>query len=216
MWFWMNPPWVNGGKLFSGGLMKIAFVIYRLGALGVLLGAGVFLEEPLAGSLRQNAASWLSTSILFGFVPLAGLFLLSVKKKWMDQDAVGFMFFSHGAALISVLWLVLWCFVWLAMMVNLGDKAEMFIKHTAYLHLFGVGFSMGGYATGWMESSMGPRSSRFLMTVGWAVSYMAWFNLFLQPSLQWLWAPALGGLLTALGAFFLSRQLKVEGVSQLS
>jgi hypothetical protein len=96
------------------------------------------------------------------------------------------------------------------MMMNMGDKAEMFIKHSSDLHLFGVGFSMAGYATGWMAPDFGRRSARFLMTAGWAVSYMAWFNLFLQRSLQWLWAPALGGLLVVLGAFLASRQLKIS------
>ena len=190
--------------------MKPAYFFYRVGAFGILLGAAVLGEEPLAESLRHNAAGWASTLILFGFVPLAGLFLIVVKRQWLQQGLFQLMVFSHGAALLSVLWLVLWCFVWLAMMVNLGDRAEMFIKHTAYLHLFGVGFSMAGYATGWMEPSLGPRSSRFLMTVGWAVSYMAWFNLYLQPTLAWLWAPAVGGLLVAFGAFLISRQLKVE------
>ena len=188
--------------------MKPSLGIYRLGALGVLGCLGIFIEEPLAGSLRQNQASWASTAILFGFIPLAGLLLLSVKEQWLEQGKVRLLALSHGAALLSVLWLVLWCFVWLAMMVNLGDRAEMFIKHTAYLHLFGVGFSMAGYATGWMEPAWGPRSARFLMTVGWAVSYTAWFNLYLQPSLRWLWAPALGGLLVVFGAFLIQRSLK--------
>jgi hypothetical protein len=195
--------------------MKLSLIFCRLGALGVILTLAVLGEEPLAGSLRQNPSAWLGTAILYGFAGLAGVLLLSVRSTWLERNSRTLMFFSHGAALISVLWLILWCFVWLAMMSNMGDKAEMFIKHTAYLHLFGVSFTMAGYVTGWMAYRWGERSARFLMTVGWAVSYMAWFNLFLQPALKWLWAPAIGGLLAALGAFLISRQLKpvVEAAS---
>jgi len=67
---------------------------------------------------------------------------------------------------------------------------------------------MAGYATGWMAFRRGERSARFLMTVGWAVSYMAWFNLYMQPTLRWLWSTAIGGLLVVLGAYLLSRQFK--------
>ena len=86
----------------------------------------------------------------------------------------------------------------------------MFIKHTADLHLFGVGFSMAGYAAGWLAVRLGERSARFLMTTGWAVSYMAWLNLFLKPGLTWLWAPAGGGLLVVLGAYLMVRPVKAK------
>jgi len=188
--------------------MSFPFLAYRIGALGVLLTLGVFFEEPLASSLRQNPSSWVSVSILFGFAVLVGIFLLSVRPDQLIKGNGNLMFLSHGFALIAVLWLLLWCFDWLAMMMGMGDKAEMYIKHTSYLHLFGVSFSMAGYATGWMAIHRGERAARFLMTAGWAVSYMAWFNLFLEPALKWLWAPALGGLLAAIGAFWMGHKIK--------
>jgi hypothetical protein len=46
------------------------------------------------------------------------------------------------------------------------------------------------------------------MAVGWAVSYMAWFNLYLQPKLVFLWGPSVGGLLVVLGAFLMTRSSK--------
>jgi hypothetical protein len=58
-------------------------------------------------------------------------------------------------AFLSILWLLLWCFDWLAIISAKGDSAEMFIKHTADLHLFGVGFSMAGYASGWLATRLG-------------------------------------------------------------
>ena len=199
-------------------MKRIGLVLYRVGALGVVLTAGIFFEEPLAGPLRANPSDGLRLAILFGFAVMAGVLLLSVRLSWLRNDNRTLMFFSHGAALIAILWLILWCFVWLYLMMNMGDKAEMYVKHTAYLHLFGVGFSMAGYATGWMAPRWGERSLRFLMTVGWAVSYMAWFNLFLPPALEWLWAPAVGGLLVVLGAFMTERELKrnVEAPTQLT
>jgi hypothetical protein len=94
----------------------------------------------------------------------------------------------------------------------------MFIKHSAYLHLFGVGFSMAGYATGWMASRHDHRALRFWMTTGWAASYMAWFELYLHPRLSALWAPALGGVLVVLGAFLRERAQKraVEAGSRVA
>lgn len=47
------------------------------------------------------------------------------------------------------------------------------------------------------------------MTVGWSVSYMAWFNLYMKFN-PWFWAPAIGGLLAAVGAFLISRELKSD------
>src|SRR5260221_10193960 len=104
--------------------MKTALIVYRLGAFGLILTAGVFMEEPLSAILRQDFSSGASLAILFGFAVVAGVFLASVRPKWFEKDGQKLMLFSHGAALISVLWLILWCFVWLAMMVNMGDKAE--------------------------------------------------------------------------------------------
>jgi hypothetical protein len=192
--------------------MKIGYFIYQLGALGLLGTVGVFWEEPIAEAIRQNSMSWVTMAILFGFAVLAGVLMSSVIPSWIEKNSRTLMYVTHGAALLAIFWLLLWCFVWLAMISAMGEKAEMMIKHTAYLHLFGVGFSMAGYATGWMSPSLGERSGRFLMTVAWAVSYMAWFNLYLQPTLQWLWAPAIGGLLAVLGAYLISRpaQPKVE------
>lgn len=198
--------------------MNWGLLLYRVGALGLVLSLGVFFQGPLAASLQQGSAGWSSSVILFGFVGVAGLLLLFVSAKTLLEGRQGFLYATHGAALLSILWLILWCFDWLAILMGMGDKAVMFIKHSAYLHLFGVGFSMAGYATGWM-TPMGPRRTlRFLMTVGWAVSYMAWFNLYLQPQLAWLWAPAIGGLLVVLGAFGMARVLnpKVEASSPLA
>jgi len=192
--------------------MKIGYFIYQLGTLGLLATVGVFWEESIAGALHRNSASWATMAILFGFAVLAGFLMSSVIPSWIEKNSRTLMYVAHGGALLSIFWLLLWCFVWLAMISAMEEKAEMMIKHTAYLHLFGVGFSMAGYATGWMSPSLGERSGRFLMTVAWAVSYMAWFNLYLQPTLQWLWAPAIGGLLAVLGAYLISRpaQAKVE------
>jgi hypothetical protein len=188
--------------------MKLGFILYQLGALGILLTAGIFWNEPLASDLKQGSAGWPAVLILFGFAVAAGLILLMVRYSQLEQNNRTWMFVAHGLALLSMLWLLLWCFVWLAIIAARGDSAEMVIKHMADLHLFGVGFSMAGYVAGWMSPRLGERSARFFMTTGWAVSYMAWINLYLQPGLHWLWAPAVGGLLVVLGAFLMTRTLK--------
>lgn len=187
--------------------MRSPMALFRLGALGMILGLGVFLQ--VSSDLRQDPSLWLGTLILQGFPVLGGLVLFFAKEKRFTGQDRGLMFLAHGMALVAVLWILLWCFVWLAMMSNQPDP-EMLIKHTAYLHLFGVGFSMAGYATGWMASRTGERSARFCMTTGWAVSYASWFTLYFEPKVTFLWAPAIGGLLVVLGAFLLERQLKRE------
>ncbi len=188
--------------------MKLGFPLYRLGALGVYLTIGIFWNEPLVTDLKQGQSSWPTVLILFGFAIIAGFIMLFVRKDWIEQNNRTLMYVTHGLALLSILWLLLWCFVWLAIISAKGASAEMFIKHMADLHLFGVGFSMAGYASGWLAVRLGERSARFLMTTGWAVSYMAWLNLYLQPGLTWLWAPAVGGLLVVLGGYLMNRPAK--------
>jgi hypothetical protein len=196
--------------------MRLGLALYRIGVLGILLTIVVFFQEPLHSSLKVPS-SWPSVLILFGFPVLAGLLVAWARRSYFEGQGKTLFILSHGVALISAFWLILWCFVWLAIVSNLGEKAEMIIKHMAYLHLFGVGFTIAGYVTGWMATTRGERSARFLMALSWAVSYMAWFNLYLQPSLQWLWAPAIGGLTAVLGAYLVSRQVKrVEAPAQLS
>lgn len=188
--------------------MKWGYFFYRLGALGLLLTVGVFWNRPLADDLKNGSAQWPAVLLLFGFAVVAGFVLLSLRSAWIEQNDRTFMYVSHGLSLLAILWLLLWCFVWLALISTRGDNADMYIKHMADLHLFGVGFSMAAYGAGWISSRLGERSMRFSMGVGWAVSYMAWINLYLQPGLTWLWAPAVGGLLLVLGAYFVVRQNK--------
>jgi hypothetical protein len=188
--------------------MKLGFLLYRLGALGVLLTVGIFWNEPLASDLKQGNSNWLTVLVLFGFVIAAAFLMLLLNERSVEKNNSTLMYISHGLAFLSIVWLLLWCFVWLAIISTRGENAEMFIKHIADIHLFGVGFSMAGYASGWLAPQLGIRSIRFYMTAGWAVSYMAWLNLFLQPELQWLWAPAIGGLLVVLGGFLIARALK--------
>ncbi len=186
--------------------MKWGYYLYRIGALGLLLTAGVFWNEPLAADLKNGSAQWPAVLILFGFAATVGAILLSLRPSWVERNNQTWMYVTHGLSLLAILWLLLWCFVWLALISARGDSAEMFIKHMADLHLFGVGFAMAAYGAGWISPRLGERSMRFAMGVGWAVSYMAWLNLYLQPGLAWLWAPAVGGLLLILGAYFVVRQ----------
>ncbi len=196
--------------------MNWGFLLYRCGALGLLLSLGVFWNEPLAGDLKNGTAGWPEVLILFGFSAVAGFVLLSTQSAWLEQGNRTFMYVTHGLSLLSILLLLLWCFVWLALLSTRGDNAEMFIKHIADLHLFGVGFTMAAYGAGWISPRLDERSARFAMGVGWAVSYMAWINLYLQPGLTWLWAPAVGGLLLVLGAFLVVRQTGPQAVPSLT
>jgi hypothetical protein len=188
--------------------MKLGFWLYRLGALGIYLTIGIFWNEPMTADLQNGQSNWPTVLILFGFAIAAGFIMLFVRPALIENQSRPLMYVSHGLALLSILWLLLWCFVWLGIISAKGDSTEMYIKHMADLHLFGVGFSMAGYASGWLATRLGERSARFLMTTGWAVSYMAWLNLYLQPGLTWLWTPAVGGLLVVLGGYLMNRSMK--------
>jgi hypothetical protein len=188
--------------------MKKEMAIYYLGALLLVLSAAVFLEEPLHSQWSGNPDALNSLIILYGFPVALGLGLFFTRRTHFETDKDRLMVFSHAASVVGILWLILWCFVWLARMMNMGGNAEMYIKHTAYLHLFGVGFAMAGYSAGWLSRGKGARSTRFLMSAGWAACYMALFNLYLQPALKWMWATVLGGSLLVLGAFLIARRLK--------
>ncbi len=188
--------------------MNYSLWLFRVGALGLILTFLAAGQEPMAGALRQHPENWPAVAILFGFPVLLGVVALIFSIKSWNKAGQGMWMVSHGAALLTVLWLILWCFVWLAIISKLGDRAEMFIKHMAYLHLFGVGFTLAAYFTGFMASSPGEKTSRFWMACGWGSSYSALFNLYLQPTLTALWEPAAGGLVLCLGAYLLSRSYK--------
>jgi|GEM_PF-1350453 len=188
--------------------MNLSAWLYRIGALGLTLSILAVWQEPMAGSLKQHPETWPVIAILFGFPVLLGVTALILSARSWDKAGRGLWMVSHGAALLTVFWLVLWCFVWLAIVSNMGEKAEMFIKHMAYLHLFGVGFTMAAYFTGFMASSPGEKASRFWMACGWGASYSALFNLYLQPTLTALWDTAIGGLVLCLAAYLISRSYK--------
>jgi len=184
--------------------MRAGRTILRLGALSLALYLLAAFEVRIEGRTIQ---SLFGDAILFGFPPLMGVLLLANRGEGFGSGTRGLMYLTHGIALVAILWLILWCFVWLAMMAAL-DQPVMTIKHTAYLHLFGVGFAMAGYARGWMTAHLGGRSAMFSLGAGWAVSYMALFNLYFQPSLRELWWVVLGGFLVVIGAFLMERSLK--------
>ena len=188
--------------------MKFPIWLFRLGAAGMVLTVLVIGEEPMASTLRQHPENWLSVTVLYGFPVLLGLAALALSARRWNKPGSALWIVSHSMALFTVLWIVLWCFVWLAIVSNMGEKAEMLIERVAYLHLFGVGFTMAAYFTGFMAATPGQKAARFWMACGWGASYTALFNLFLQPTLPAFWGPAIGGLTLCFAAYWLSRSLK--------
>jgi len=188
--------------------MNIPIWLFRIGAIGLVLTLFVTGQEPMAGSLKQHLETWPVILLLFGFPVLLGALALGLSVRPWNKAGHALWILSHAAALLTVFWIVLWCFVWLALVSNMGEKAEMFIKHMAYLHLFGVGFTMAAYFTGFMATTPGEKAARFWMACGWGASYSALFNLYLQPTLTALWEPAAGGMTLCLAAYLMSRSLK--------
>jgi hypothetical protein len=190
--------------------MKLAMKFYYLSAAALLASGAIFLEGPVHAQWSGNLDTLNTLLILYGFPALLGLCLFFIRYRHFEQNKNRLMVFAHAASVVGILWLILWCFVWLAILSGIGDEenVKMLVKHTAYFHLFGVGFAMAGYATGWLVKPNGERAARYLMSAGWAVGYMACFNLYLQPALKWMWAPVTGGLGLVLAAFLIFRQLK--------
>src|SRR5665213_4218087 len=109
--------------------MKLGFRLYQLGALGVFLTIGIFWNGPMFTDLQSGQSNWPTVLILFGFAVIAGLIMLFVRKDWIERNNRTLMYVTHGLALLSILWLLLWCFVWLAIISAKGASA------VSYTHL---------------------------------------------------------------------------------
>ena len=208
--------------------MKKEMTVLYAGAIGLILSASVFFEGPLHDQWAGNPEVLNSLMILYGFPFLLGSSLLFLKREQFENNSDRTMVMAHAAAVVGLIWLVLvWCFgLWLSQ-IMMADNADMNVRHTADLHMFGVGFALAGYMAGWLVREKGLRALRFLMSAAWSASYMALFNLLLPVltgsrsadglALKGLWFSGIGGLLVVLGAFLISRNLRkaVEPATRL-
>lgn len=207
--------------------MRKEIAVYYLGATGLVFSIFVLFEDPLHSQWSGNPDVLSSLIILYGYPFFVGLFLIFTRWNHFENNSDKVMVLSHAAAVVGLIWLVLpWCFgLWLSQ-IMISDNADMNFRHTADLHMFGVGFALAGYMAGWFVKAKGLRALRFLMSAGWTASYMALFNLLLpvlisskasaNVTLKGLWFSGIGGLLLVLGAFLISRRLKSAVVTAKS
>ena len=168
--------------------------IRRGGTLLLLASLGALAQEPLRAGWLAAPASLAVLLPLYGFPFLAGWSELAYgyspasPKPWAT-------FIARTLAFMANLWLLTWCFVWLALLTRGGGDAEMMVKHMAYLHLFGVGFTMAGTVLAFRQTGA-ARTQQFLVAVGWACAYVLFIQwAFVEPGVTLLPVGSLGGLL---------------------
>ena len=190
--------------------MSFPILLYRLGILGLLLAAGVFWTDPLRSSLARHPEELAGVVLLFGFPVVVGLIALFLTPERLKKNAGPFILLLNGVSLLSLVWLMLWCWIWLPIVSGLGNPA--LAGHLALFHLFGLGLVLAAYVSAWMTPVRGQKAARFVMAAGWAVSYASLVNIWIYAQMKeppgFLWAPAVGGLLTAVGAFLVFRKIE--------
>ncbi len=166
----------------------------RVGTLLLLASLGSLSQEPLRSAWFASPASLAVLLPLYGFPFLAAWseifygYSPTSPKPWSS-------FLARTLAFLANLWLLVWCFVWLALLTRGGGDAEMMVKHMAYLHLFGVGFTMAGTVLAFRQTGA-ARTQQFLVAVGWACAYALFVQwAFVEPGVTLLPVGSLGGLL---------------------
>jgi hypothetical protein len=189
--------------------VRVSTFLYQLGALGLFLSAGVFGTDPIRSSLAQHSGETAGVVFLFGFPAALGFAALFSPALLYKKEAAA-LWLLKGVSFLSLVWLMTWCLAWLTIVSGLGNKGLFFLKYTAGFDLLGLGAAIGVYVSAWGTTLAGVKASRFLMAAGWAVSYASFVNIWIYTQMNQppglLWAPAIGGLLTAFSAFRVFRE----------
>ena len=191
--------------------MRVSTFLYQLGALGLFLSAGVFGTDPIRSSLAQHPGEIAGVVILFGFPLLLG-FAALFSPALLNKKEEAALWLLKGVSSLSLVWLMTWCLAWLTIVSGLGQKGLFFLKYSAGFDLLGLGGAIGVYVSAWATTLAGIKASRLVMAAGWAVSYASFVNIWIYTQMNeapgFLWAPAIGGLLTAFSAFRVFREIE--------
>lgn len=190
--------------------MKLGITLYRFGILGFLFAPGVLLEEPFKSALAQQNHSILALSpwlLLYGLPVLAGFGMLAMTEENFRQPHPGLARVINSLSVLTVLWLLLWCFIWSGLDAKAGNQADPFVKYIFMVGLVGTALGLGIYLWGWKGADLAKRTARFLMAIGWNVSFMSFLNFHLDPAMGHLRGPGIGGLLVIVGVYLIMREL---------
>jgi hypothetical protein len=188
--------------------MKLGFVFYRFGILGLLFAPGVLLVEPLKTFLAQNPSAMTTYVLLYGFPVLVGFTMFTMTESGFRNPPAPVARLLNGLSALTVFWLILWCFIWIDTSGKAGNQGDPFVKYITIVSLFGPLVGAGLYGWGWKATELSERTLRFLTAIGWNISFMSFMNLHLDPAMGHLKGPGIGGLMVMAGVYLITGDLK--------
>lgn len=187
--------------------MKIGIMLYRFGILGFLFAPGVLFEEPLKTLLAQNHGALATYVLLYGLPVLVGFTMLTMTEEGFRTPPPVIARLLNALSALTVFWLLLWWILWAGLPEKAGNQADLFVRYLSIVSLAGTAVGLGGYVWGWTAGNTARKTARFLMVIGWNVSFMSFLNLHLDPTMTQLKGPGFGGLLVLAGIYLISREL---------
>ncbi len=188
--------------------MKLGITFYRFGILGFLFAPGVLLGEPLKSFLAQNHSMMTTYILLYGFPALVGFTMLTMTEEGFRTPPTPVARLLNGLSALTVFWLVLWCVMWSSLDAKAGNQADLVVKYLGIITVLGPLVGAALYGWGWKTADLAQRTLRFLMAIGWNVSFMSMMNLHLDPTMGHLKGPGIGGLLVMSGIYLIQGDLK--------
>lgn len=188
--------------------MKIGILFYRFGILGFLFAPGVLLQEPLKTFIAQNHSVLTSYILLYGLPVLVGFTMLMMTEEGFRNPPVPMYRLMNAISAVTVFWLILWCVIWSGLDSKAINQADYFIRYLIVVGPLGALVGAGIYAWGWKTGDLSQKLLRFLMAIGWNITFMSFMNLHLEPTMGHLKGPGVGGLLVMAGAYLIMGDLQ--------
>ena len=188
--------------------MKLGITFYRLGILGFLFAPGVLFGEPLKSLLAQNHSMLTTYVLLYGLPALVGFTMLTMNESGFRNPPDPIARLINGLSALTVFWLILWCVMWSALDSKAGNQADLVIRYMIFLIPVGPLVGAGIYGWGWKATSLPLRTLRFMLAIGWNVSFMSMMNLHLDPTMGHLKGSGIGGLLVMSGVYLIMGDIK--------
>lgn len=187
--------------------MKIGLMLFRFGIAGFLFALGVLFEEPIKTYLAQNHASLWNYVLLYGLPVLVAFSMIGMTEPAFKEPPVVLARLLNALSGLTVLWLLLWCFIWSGLGSTAGNQGDLFVRNIAYFGFLGPLVGGACYLWAWKAKDLAHRTARCLIVIGWDISFMAFLNFHLDPTMGQLKGPGIGGLLVMAGVSLIMRKL---------
>jgi|SRR5579859_6952498 len=185
--------------------MKLGMMFYRFGILGLLFGPGVFFEEPLKTDLAQHHSALTYALLLYCFPVLVGFTLIMMTEESFRGPDSRLSRLIKALSILTVCWFLLWWVIWSEM--GTANSQDLFLRYMTYLNVGGLALGLACLFWALRAGSPGKSLARFILSAAWTITYTSAMNLHVQPTLKHFMGPGVGGLLVALGALLISRDL---------